>query len=572
MPTWNRFAPASGVVYKGALYVANGVDQPQVWDGVESGNAYNLGAIAPNIAATLATDGGAAGVLSGSYYYYYTAYRPASDNMPEYESGPSPISAVYTIGGSEGINVTFTDPTGNGYTKVKIYRQGGTLSEVYLVATVATGTSPYADNIADTTISANALLNFSSRNFADGLPPKFAFLDTQDGRLIGGAPSGDAAKVYVSEVFPRHEHFLANSWIELVDTCMGIASTYEAVYAFTLRSIYRIIGTEDPANMEVTVVQNDVGTAGPVVSRGNTIYFMDPGEGPMRLNLNGSVDKLFGAKMRDFWRDSVNKDMLPFSSIESDDEENYIYFHVATGTRPYCDHVMVFDEVTSQWWIWHVPGVTASGQVQNQYGKRKVVYGTVTGDVFQYGERGDQSLGAYLGTLTGNPTTVGGNQITDTGAAFNTTEPPGSSILLQDSSGDLTYRGFVVSVTSTVLTVYPSVPTTASTADTYLLGGIEAYWQSKEEGFDAPHEKKIVRWIKVSYVIQTAGSLTVDYKADSGTWTNAGTILMTGDGAGILSVNLRLHYMELRVRGNQPGRPWHVTDISAEGVILMRTR
>ncbi len=571
MPTWNRFAPVSAVPYRGALYVANGVNQPQVWDGVEGGNAYNMGAVAPNIAPSIATDGGAGGSLTaGAHRYYYTFYRAATDNMPAYESGPSAVSNDYTVVGTEGIDVTYSDPVSDGYDNVRIYRQGGSLNEIYLVNTVALGGSPYNDLVADTTIVGNAILNFDARVFADGLTPKFAFLTQQDGRIVGGAPSGDTTKVYISEVFPRHEHFPTLNFLDLPDTVTALASTYEAVYGFTLHSIYRLVGIDDPSSMELTLIHGDVGAGGPAVARGNTVYCMDPGEGPMRINLDGSVDKLFGAKMRDFWRDNVNKDMLPFLPIESDDEENYIKFFVATGTRPYATHVMVFDEVTNQWTIWHVHGVTASGRIQNQYGKRKVAFGTIAGDIFQFGERSDQSLGAYTGTLTGNPSSIGGNQIT--GSGFDTSEPPGSTILLQDSSGDITYRGVVVAATSTVLTVFPNVPSTASTGDTFLLGGIEAYWQTKEEAFDAPQVKKIVKWVRVSYEIQTAGSLTVDYKVDGGSWTNIGTIDMTGDGAGQLSLNKRGHYFQFRVRNNQPGRPFHLTDLEASGVILERTR
>jgi len=575
MPTWNRFAPVSGVAYKGALYVGNGVNQPQIWDGKEGGNAYNLGPIAPDIDPTIATDAGALGNLSpGAYRYYYTFYRPASSDLPAYESGPSGVSNDYTVVGTEGIDVTYTEPGSDGYTQVKIYRQGGTLSEIYLVTTADLGdTIPYNDVAADSTISGNATLITKARVFADGLPPKFAYLDTQDGRLIGAAPSGDEAKVYISEVFPRHEHFLVNSWIELEDDCTGLASNYEAVYAFTVKSIYRIIGTDDPANMDVTKVQGDIGSGGVVVARGNTIYFLDPGEGPMRLNLDGTVDAIFGAKMRDFWRDEVNKDMLPFLPIESDDEENKLYFYVATGTRPYATHVMIFDQITNQWTIDTNPGITAAGRIQNQFGKTKVVYGSVTGDIFQHGENADQSLGAYAGTLTGNPTTIGGNIITDTDAAFDATEPPGSSMLLQDSNGDVTYRGFVTSRESgTSLRVFPNVPAAASTADTYMLGGIEAYWESREESADAPHAKKIGKWIHVVYEIQAAGSLTLDYAIDGGAWTNLGTIDMTGDGAGKLSLTQRFHHIKLRVRLNQPGRPWYVTSLMMEGVILERTR
>ena len=572
MVVYNRFAPVSSVLYRGARYVANGVDQPQIWEGVESGNAYNMGEQAPSVVPTVATDSGSGNALAGAYRYRYTYYRTATDDLPEYESGPSGVSADYTISATEGINVGFTDPGGTlGLDKVRIYRQGGSLNEWYLVATVATGSSPYDDTNADTAISSNATLKFRARFSADGLPPKFAFLVQQDGRLICARPLGDETKVYVGEAFPRHEHILPESWIDMGNNSTGLGVTYEGVYAFTHSSIHRLIGIDDPATFERTIIHDDIGTTSPVLSRGNAVYFIDAGEGPIRLTLGGSVDRI-GIKLRDWWRDNVNKDMVPFLPIVSDDEENYIYFFVATGTRPYADKIMVFDETVNQWSIWPAQGVSAAGLIQNQFGKRKAVVGTVTGDVFQFGERTDASLGAYTGTLTGNPTTIGGNTLTDTAASFDATELPGSSLILEDSNGAITYRGYVVSRESgTSLRVHPSFPASASTADTYMLGGIDAYWQSKEDNLDSPHGKKILKWLDVTYEKQTAGSLNIKYRVDGGSWSTLTAIDMTGDGSARRFIRGRCHHIEFYVWLNQPGRPWHVTSFVLEGVTLERT-
>jgi hypothetical protein len=172
-PTWHRTARAQYAELGGAIFVVNGQagDNAQVWDGVEGGNVYNLGELPPDTKATVATDGLTPGTLSGTYRYYYTYYRTGTTDMPAYESGRSPVSDDYTISGTEGINVGFTDPGGTtGFDMVRIYRQGGSLNEIYFVAAVATGTSPYDDQNADSVIAANNTLNTRTRVNADGLP------------------------------------------------------------------------------------------------------------------------------------------------------------------------------------------------------------------------------------------------------------------------------------------------------------------------------------------------------------------------------------------------------------------
>jgi hypothetical protein len=573
MPTWNRFAPAHATIYKGAVYIVNGVNQPQAWDGLENGNAYNLNEIAPNLPATLASDATSSQPLVGTYQYYYTWVRAATDALPEYESGPSPISTPYTISGTEGIDVSFTDPVAAGYDKVRIYRQGGTLAEVYFVAEVATGTSLYNDVIADVSILNNEPLDFAKRTAADGLPPKFRFILSQDGRLIGAGPSGDELKVYVSRPFPNHEHFLADKWVEVDDSVTGVGATYESTYIFTLGSIWRLFGTdtETLGGISLSKLHDDIGSRSPVLSRGNRLYFMDVGRGPIRMNIDGTVDELFGIKLRDFWRDEVNKDMLAFLPIESDDEEGLLYFYVATGTRPYATHVLVFDEVVNQWSILSIHGITAAGSIQNQFGKRKVAFGTLTGDLFQHGEESDQSLGAYTGTLTGNPTTIGGNTLVDATATFNAEELPGSTLLIEDSDGDLLYSGMVVArVDANTLRVHPSFPSSVSTADTYLLGGIEAYWQTREEDFGEPGGKKILKSLRLGYIPQDAGTLNVQISIDGGAWEDLTGVDLTGDGAAKLWVNRRCTTTKIRVRLSTPGRPWHIVSFIAEGVVVGR--
>ncbi len=573
MPTWNRFAPVSSVTYKGSRYAANGVDNPVIWDGVESGNAYTMGELAPSAIPTLATDGLTPGTLAGTYRYRYTYYRTATDDMPEYESGPSGVSADYTVAGTEGINVTFTDPGASlGFDSVRIYRQGGSLNQWYFVASAATGTAPYDDQAADTSIASNAVLNFRARFSADSYPPLFAFLVEQDGRLVGAGASGQEDRVYVSEPFPRQEHFLPEAWVQTGANITGLGATYEAVYVFSLSSIHRLIGIDDPENTELISIYDDVGSASQVLSRGNSIYFIDPGEGPMKLDIGGNIEGT-GIKLRDWWRDNVNKDMLPFLPIVSDDEENYIYFFVATGTRPYADKVMVFDATVNQWSVWSTHGVSAAGLIQNQFGKRKAVYGTVTGDIFQYGERADTSLGVYTGTLTGNPTTISGNTMIDTAATFDATETPGAAIILENSSGTIIYEGYIKSrVSATTLRVHPSFPAAASTGDTYMLGGIYSYWRTKEDNLDSPHGIKILKWLDVTYEIQTVGSLSVKYRLDGGSWTSLTAIDMTGDGAARRPLRGRCHHLEIEIGGNNPGRPWSVTSLVVEGMSLERTR
>jgi hypothetical protein len=272
--------------------------------------------------------------------------------------------------------------------------------------------------------------------------------------------------------------------------------------------------------------------------------------------------------------------MLPFMEIQSDDEERYIYFQVATGTRPYATHWMVFDSVTSQWWLWRIDGGSGSmGIIQNQFGKRKVVYGTVTGDIFQVGERSDQSLGAYTNTLSGIADTFGGNSLSDASATFNATELPGAPMLVEDAddSNNINYRGFVLSVpTTSTLKTFPATSSTVTgDADNFYLGGIEAYWTSKETALGDPNQQKEVRFIDIQYEVESAGALEVHYKVDNGSWTatTPTTVDLTASpGSERLLVQDVGTWWQFRVRLNQTGRGWHVTSFVVEGEVIEEVR
>ena len=138
---------------QGWTYLANGVDQPQVWDGI-SATSRNWGLPAMTAAVTFnAFVGG--GVLTGIYYYYAVLYNSATDT----EGGQGPISASMTAAAQ---NITVNRPAGATTldpqaTHWRLYRNtAGQATTFYKVADVPTATATYTDAITDVALSAGS--------------------------------------------------------------------------------------------------------------------------------------------------------------------------------------------------------------------------------------------------------------------------------------------------------------------------------------------------------------------------------------------------------------------------------
>jgi hypothetical protein len=562
----NRFAKSSVADIYGVKVVADGVNEPRIWDGTSDGSNWVLAETRVSTAPTHADKG--AGNLTGTYNYKVTSYREASGTMPAYESAASSASTDKVVTSKE-VTVTYVDcVTADGWSHVRLYRISAAQPTWYRIAEVAAGSTTYDDNDVDATIAANDTLN--TNKYGSGLP-YFRYVLAHNGRLVGAGAWGEESVVRVGQPGSKFEDFLTGNNLPLRGWATGLGSIFEDVYVFTAHSVDRLRGVEDPATMDRMELVDGVGNTSPILPFKNGLYFADPATGPWRLEPGGRLIHI-GEALRDFWRDDVNKDMMPHLPVVEDAERSLVCYAVATGTRPYATDWCVFDTRTNQWTILPMLGALGgAGTVANQYGKKKTLYGQMTGDIHQFGTNADNSYSAYDGTLTGQPTAVAGAAFSDTGATFDTSIV-GCPVIFVDSDKDVTYRGTVIIRSdANTLICYPHFTSGTTTGDNYYIGGIEAYWATKEDNHGVM-SLKMGRWVHVDYEIQSSGTLLVDYKIDGGSWTSVGSVDMTSDGSAKLPFRVRYHYARIRVRQFLPGRPWQVTGIRVEGTQAERTR
>lgn len=151
----NPYAPWHWVRdVRGNTYLCNGIDRPLVWDG-RSSSARLWGIDAATTAPTVGV--GAAGVLTGDYYYHYAWVNSETGVV----SNPSVRSSVLTLtsdkGSISGVPGSNSDPQ---VTHWRLFRNtAGQTTAFYKVADIAIGTTTYTDNESDATITANDVMD-----------------------------------------------------------------------------------------------------------------------------------------------------------------------------------------------------------------------------------------------------------------------------------------------------------------------------------------------------------------------------------------------------------------------------
>lgn len=156
--------------------------------------ALYLGVPTPTAAPTVTPPAGAD--LTRAYVYTFVS------SMGE-EGPPSPPTVATGIAGTwelSNINTTVPDAANRDITVVKIYRTvtGGTSSNFYYVGQIALGTSTFSDNVADTTVAANNLLE--STSFIEPPTDLEGFVVMPNGYLVGWA----GRRLMMSEPYRPH--------------------------------------------------------------------------------------------------------------------------------------------------------------------------------------------------------------------------------------------------------------------------------------------------------------------------------------------------------------------------------
>lgn len=225
--------------YKNRVYFGNGIDNPQVYDIVNSygGVGYSvpktkeMGAQAPSAAPTFAADTAGGAVPAGAHTYKVTFLYYDSQ-----ESNGGPASGVHTVvNPNNTVNLTAIPIGGYGVTARKIYRDNND-SNYTLVGTISNNTA--------TTFSDIAATGTLPINLDNGLPPLFSLIINHRDRLWVSGVTGDPSTIYWSEaglpdIFMSTNRLLCNPR----DPIVALAVYNDKVLVLNRNSMGQILGS-----------------------------------------------------------------------------------------------------------------------------------------------------------------------------------------------------------------------------------------------------------------------------------------------------------------------------------------
>jgi len=215
--------PRDYIEFQEKLYYSDGISIPQ-----KSANGtlwQNLGILGPTTKPTITTR--AAGSLNGTYQYCYTYYN----NVDGTESMPSPYSI--TLATILGIDVSVTASTDTQVDKIRIYRLGGAITAMSLVAELGNTTQTYADTLADIAILGTILTSYNNGQAPNGLTNM-----TEANAMFFGSKG---STLYYSDI-AYVNYWSPFNFIVFDDTITGIGSLQNGLLVFTKFKTYIVTG------------------------------------------------------------------------------------------------------------------------------------------------------------------------------------------------------------------------------------------------------------------------------------------------------------------------------------------
>ena len=123
--------------------------------------------------------------------------------------------------------------------------------------------------------------------------------------------------------------------------------------------------------------------------------------------------------------------------------------------------------------------------------------------------------------MTGTVTSAGATTMTDSGAAWPTTDNGLAGLMVRTRSPGGTWGANrpIISNTATVITTNPGLSPTPSVGDEYAFGRIDAYWQSGWLDFGAPGVRKRIHEARVQMLPMTGATALLRFLTD---WSSTG--------------------------------------------------
>ena len=218
------------------LWSGYGVEKPQKSNGTTN---YNLGIVKPSsapIVNSLST------IVSTSNYQYCYTYYNTNDGT---ESQPS----VYTADAVGLADLTLTVSSDAQVTHKRIYRIGGNLSVMSLVATVTNATTSYVDTLADNLIDGTVLASYNYREAQ--IDMKYLVQSNAVFFMATGS------RLYFSEI-GNPNYWPVLNFITFDADITGIGVTSNGVVVFTYTKTFIVTGTSPDVFVKY-LVSNDQG-------------------------------------------------------------------------------------------------------------------------------------------------------------------------------------------------------------------------------------------------------------------------------------------------------------------------
>ncbi len=500
------FAPARNV-----LYMATGggaVTDTIAWDrtitaGVPVPRAWGIRALNWTEAITAADRlVGASYNLSGTYDIAVTAYR-ATDG---YESSLSEPYTHVTGGTNEQVTLTWTTAgwaTEGTHTRIYI-RKRSLQGSYFLLATVTRATTTYTFNQTDAQLTA---LTLRAPSTTENNPPP------RDLRVLawyGERMFGSNGSTLAFSNLNKPESFDPTN-VEDVrgDDGKGriVALHPEAneLLIFKERALYGLVGSIDPRQWSVELLEPDIGCADQqaVCTLDGYTYWWSPQVGPVRRQAGGRVERLGNPALLA----AVNRSVRgPAYKAVADPSNGRVFFAVPINTETRSVRLLPYNARLEAWESdgWDI--LDAAGLCTMDFGDGPAVYlGSHQGQLFKLNETGIDGVpsgttsgtvewvasggaggffsmlaiwvgGAGQGGSVASGATISSGTLTDPAASFLTTGGGLREryVYLQDQAAtEQIFRVRILSNTGTVLTTSPfNVP---SGTYTYYIGGID--WQ-----------------------------------------------------------------------------------------------
>jgi len=326
------------------LFLATNTNQKVENDGTVS----KWGISAPSVAPTLAI--GAAGSLTGDYYFKYTYVRK-SGSILVHESNPSPASLVIAAT-SDKIDVTCTASSDSQVTHIRIYRtlanpSGGATGEYYYdqEITGTTATSEDVDTLLGTLIEQNNDVVPSSIDCIGG--------PGQYNRLFIGVDN----KLHFSKAL-KPESFPALYYVEVgtpYDQLLSLQDWGGSLFMFTKETIYALQGTA-PDNFypNRTLVSRGLFSKKAIVKTEKGILYLS-NDGIYLFN--GQVEQKISGKVDALFRGDIVNGINPLNQTHIDTcwivyHKNKLFLGYPDSVNTLPNKVLVFDFDKAKWSIY----------------------------------------------------------------------------------------------------------------------------------------------------------------------------------------------------------------------------